>query len=180
MIPVRGFINWTFTRNADFNWKASLIVGCSIAMLWYFGVCISTFIDVRRVMLRERSFRQSYPATALIAGIYAVGVIMASALVVGMYREGDPLWMQTIPLGLFLISFYGWPRTIHCDSNGIWQRTRFGIKKYIPYSDVLAVGRSGEAAIVTGAKASIEHTEYHAGAEQFQELLQKRTGKEIY
>ncbi len=99
---------------------------------------------------------------------------------IGMYREGDSLWIQTIPLALVLISFYGWPRTIHCDETEVWQRSRFGFKTRIPYSEVVAVAYSEGTTTVTGAKGSIEHTPYHAAAGQFNGVMSKRTGKPIY
>jgi len=48
-----------------------------------------------------------------------------------------------------MIAFYGWPRTIHCDSDGIWQRTRLRFKRYIPYEAVIAMGSSQGATMVT-------------------------------
>jgi hypothetical protein len=179
MIPVHAIINWVFYRNATVDWKTSLVVGSSIALMWYIGVCVSTYVDIRRAVERGREFRQSFPASAFAAGIYGVSVLFSGVMSIGMYREGDPVWIQLIPLAFLLIAFYGWPRTIHCDERGIWQRSRFGLKTLIPYGDVLAVTQSQGTTTVSGTEGSIEHTQYHADAGQFQRVTAKRTGKPV-
>jgi len=113
-------------------------------------------------------------------GLYGGTVLMAGALAIGMYSEGDPLWCQAIPLILLLIAFYGWPRSIHCDENEIWQRSKLGIKKRIAYNAVIAIAGAEGKATVTGAGGTIELTPEHADAEQFSELVAKRSGKPIY
>ena len=180
MIPVTAIINLAFYHRATVDWKTSLVVGSSLALLWYLAVCISTFVDVRRAAVRGRELRQSFPASAFAAGIYGVGVLFSGAMSIGMYREGDGWGIQIIPLAFVLIAFYGWPRTIHCDEEGVWQRSRFGFKTRIPYNDVVAVSYSEGTTTVTGTDGSIEHTQYHAAAGQFQGVISKRTGKPVF
>jgi hypothetical protein len=180
MIPVRFIISWIFDRHATVDWKASLIVGCSITTLWYIAVCVSTFADLRREAARGRKPRQTFPASAFLTGLYGIAVVFSAAIAIGTHREGDPIWIQVLPLVFVFIAFYGWPRTIHSDEKAIWQRTRFGLKRVIPYDEVLAVAYAQGTTTVTGQQATIEHTQYHAGAEQFQSVVSRRSGKQIY
>jgi hypothetical protein len=69
MIPVRFLMGWIFDRHAAVDWKTSLIVGCSIAALWYIAVCVSTFADLRREAARGRNPRQTFPASAFLTGL---------------------------------------------------------------------------------------------------------------
>src|SRR5690349_5229138 len=110
MIPVRVVIDRTLSRNVSVDWRASLIVGSSIAALWYLGFCVSTFVDIHRDAVRGRSPRQSFPANAFVTGVYGLALVLSAVLVVGTHREGDPMWMQLLPLVFVLIAFYGWPR----------------------------------------------------------------------
>ena len=180
MIPIRALIDKAFSRDVVVDWKASLIVGCSMAFIWYVGICASTFVDIHGAVTGGNEDRQSFPAAALITGIYGTGVLISAVLSVGLYRERDSLWMQMFPLGLSLIAFYGWPRTIHCDSNGLWQCTRLGFKRYIPYEAVIAMGSREGITTVTGESFSIAHTQYHTDSAGFQKLLETRAHKRVY
>ena len=124
MIPVRVIIERIFSRNVSVDWNAGLIVGCSIATLWYLGVCVSTFVDMRRDAVRGRNPRQSFPAIAFVTGVYGLALALSTVLVIGTHREGDPMWIQLSSLVFVLIAFYGWPRTIHVDETGVWQTAK--------------------------------------------------------
>jgi hypothetical protein len=180
MIPVRIIIGWMFDRRAAVDWKVSLIVGSSIATLWYIAVCVSTFVDLRRDTTRGRDPRQSFPASAFVTGLYGVTVAFSATIAIGTHRENDPIPIQLIPLVFVFIAFYGWPRTIHSDEKGVWQRTRLGLKRVIPYDEIVAVAYAQGTTTVTGRQATIEHTQYHAGVNQFQRMVSRRSGKEIY
>jgi hypothetical protein len=179
MIPVRIIMGWMFDRHAPVDWKASLIVGCSIATLWYIAVCVSTFADLRRDAARGRNRLQSFPASAFVTGLYGITVVFSAAIAIGTHREGDPIWIQLLPLVFVFIAFYGWPRTIHSDEKGVWQRTRFGLKRIIPYDEVVAVAYAQGTTTVTGQRATIEHTQYHAGTDPFQRVVSGRSGRKI-
>ena len=84
-----------------------------------------------------------------------------------MFREGDPLWLQFINLAFYGLAFYGWPRTIHCDESGVWQRNRFGFKTKIPYGEIISVNRGNNTVAVTGEHLTIQHTQYHSDADEF-------------
>ena len=179
-IPVRVLIERIFSRDVSVDWRTSLIAGCSIATLWYLGVCVSTFVDIRRDAIRGRTPRQSFPASAFWTGLYGLTLILSAAMVIGTHREGDPMWIQLTPLVFVLIAFYGWPRTIHVDETGVWQRTRLGLKRRIRFEDVLAVAYEHGTTTVAGKEATIEHTPYHAGAGSIREVLSKRSHRKTY
>jgi hypothetical protein len=179
-IPVRVLIERIFSRDVSVDWRTSLIAGCSIATLWYLGVCVSTFVDMRRDAIRGRTPRQSFPASAFWTGMYGLTLVLSAAMVIGTHREGDPMWVQLTPLVFVLIAFCGWPRTIHVDETGVWQRTRLGLKKRIRFEDVLAVAHEHGTTTVVDKVATIEHTPCHAGSSQIQEVLSKRSHKKIY
>jgi hypothetical protein len=92
MIPVRIIMHWIFNDHAVIDWKTSLIVGCSIAAMWYTAVCVSTFADLRREVVRGRSSRHSFPANAFLTGLYGLTLVFSAAIAVGTHREGDPIW----------------------------------------------------------------------------------------
>jgi hypothetical protein len=180
IIPVRVIINRVFGSDAAIDWRLSLVVGGSIALMWYVSICASTFVDMRREAAHGRQIRQSFPATAFVAGLYGVTVLFSAAMAVGMYREGDPAWLQVIPLCFVLIAFYGWPRTIHIDQSSIWQRSRLGRRTCINYTDVVAVAHAVDTTTVAGSSGIIEHTQYHAVSGEFAGLVSARTGKQVY
>lgn len=180
MISVRIIMHWIFNDHAVIDWKTSLIVGCSIAAMWYTAVCVSTFADLRREVVRGRSSRQSFPANAFLTGLYGLTLVFSAAIAIGTHREGDPIWIQLLPLIFVFIAFYGWPRTIHSDEKCVWQRTRLGLKRTISYDEVLSVAYMQGTTTVTGKHATIEHTQYHAGADRFQRVVSRRSGKKIW
>ena len=179
-IPLRIIIEKIFSPDASVDWRTSLIAGCSIAGLWYLGICLSTFVDMRRDVASGRNPRQSFPASAFATGIYGLNLLLSAVLVIGTHREGDPIWIQLTPLLFVLIAFFGWPRTIHVDETGVWQRTRLGLKRRIPFEDVLAVSRQQGTTTIAGKEATIEHTPHHVGARRLEEVLSKRSHKRIY
>ncbi len=179
-IPVRVLIERIFSRDVRVDWRASLAVGCSIAALWYLGVCLSTFVDLRRDAAHGRDPRQSFPASAFLTGLYGLTLILSAAIVIGTHREGDPVWVQLTPLVFVLIAFYGWPRTIHVDETGVWQRTRLGLKRRIRFEDILAIAYEQGSTTVTGKEATIEHTPYHVGTQRIQKVLSKRSHRKLY
>lgn len=179
-IPLRILVERIFNRDVSVDWETSLIAGCSIATFWYLGVCVSTFVDKRRDAIRGRTPQQSFPATAFWTGMYRLLLALSAAMVIGTHREGDSMWTQLTPLVFVLMAFFGWPRTIHVDETGVWQRTRLGLKRRIRFEDVLALAHEDGTTTVVGKEATIEHTACHAGSSQIQEVLSKRSRKKIY
>jgi hypothetical protein len=176
MIPVAAGIKWIIDRS-QIDWKTSGIVAVSLATLWYAGVSTSTFIELRRSDARRVNLQKSFPATTFAAGIYGLCVLMATATGIGMYREGDPLWLQFIDGGFYALAFYGWPRTIHCDESGVWQRSRFCVKTVIPYDEIISVTPGDKSVVVTGDHATIEHSLYHADADEFLRVVSRAANR---
>ena len=179
MIPVRQIIYRAFHDSKSVDVRATLIVTVSMSMLWYLAISTSTFIDLRRSAELETRLKQDFPASTLITGIYCAGVLMGVAIVLGTYVEHDPVWIQSIGFIFPVISFYGWPRTIHCEDDYLWQRTRWGSRRRILYSEVEAISYSEGLTTVYGGGGPVIHSPYHSAVEQFHQLLAERTGKEV-
>ena len=70
-----------------------------------------------------------------------------------------------------------WPRTIHIDDEGIWQRDVLGRKRKIPWQSVDALDHVYERGVmVAGGMVEIFHTDYHADRELFMETIDRRCG----
>jgi hypothetical protein len=103
------------------------------------------------------------------------------AIALGTNHEHDSIWLQLSCLSLAGISFIGWPRTITLDEIGISQRSLFGVRRSIPFSDIQYVSYDSgkETTYVVGSQTTMQHTADHSDRALFQELLEEHTGKEI-
>jgi hypothetical protein len=152
-----------------------------VASIWYIATFLSTLFDLRTHDRIEAARAPSFPATSFLTGLYGITTIFSLALIKGLHAEGDPIWMQLLPLVFVLIAFYAWPRTIHCGELSVWQRNRFGRKKVIPYQAIQAISVSpGGSTIVLGLEGTIEHTPQHVDAESFRHLTASRSAKPVY
>src|ERR1051326_2378840 len=100
MIPVGAAIYW-FVDRSKIDWKLSATIALSLSILWYLGISASTFLEFARSDVRRISFRKSFPASTFSAGIYGLSVVMATAIGIGMFREGDLLWLQFIDIAFY-------------------------------------------------------------------------------
>ena len=90
--------------------------------------------------------------------------------------------MLVLSLSLGLLAFFRWPRTITLDEVGISQRSLFGIRRTIPYSEVECISyepKKQTTFVVGAAVTTIKHTLNHSDRELFQSLLEERTKKEV-
>jgi hypothetical protein len=61
-------------------------------------------------------------------------VLIAAPLMSSVFRHEDgALWLHLLDAVGVVAVFLAWPRTIHFDGDGIWQRDLFGAKKRIPW-----------------------------------------------
>ena len=94
----------------------------------------------------------------------------ASAYVYGMCLVG------------FICMYLAWPRAIRFDMDGIKQRDRLGRLKYIPWQEVDSLGHipSEAKTIVGGGNIEIVHTLLHSDKDLFCQLIEERTGKQVF
>ena len=164
------------------DWKFVLAVNGVFSALWFLTVFVSTLADLRAEDRRDVSARPVFgPATFFII-IYGVLIVLSVCMSQGMWREGDSLWDQLIPLSLVVLAWHCWPRAIRFGPDSILQRTRFGKLKRLEYKDVLGASflPTDGTTIVTGECVTIEHTVQHANVALFQALVEERTGKKFF
>jgi hypothetical protein len=179
-VPIGALINVIFDHEAKTNWKLSLEVGGTLAVLWYGVTFFSTLFDLRKQGQSETARNPSFPASSFLSGLCGVTAIFSVWLIWGLHSEGDPVWLQLLPLAFLGIAFFAWPRTIHCDQESVWQRDRWGRKKNIPYNEIQSISGAGGTTTVLGPKAVIEHTSQHIDPESFRHAVSLRSGKPIY
>jgi hypothetical protein len=82
----------------------------------------------------------------------------------------------------FLAMFLSWPRAIHLDGQGIWQRDRLGRVKRIDWQAVDSLGHisSEGKTIVGGGDVEIAHTKLHQDKQLFCRLIEQRTGVKVF
>jgi hypothetical protein len=100
----------------------------------------------------------------------------------GFGDKHDPILMLVLSLSFGFVTFFRWPRTITLDEVGISQRSWFGIRRTIPYSEVeyISYQPKRQTTFVVGpAVTTITHTLCHCDRELFQSLLEERTRKEV-
>jgi hypothetical protein len=181
-LPIGTAINLIFDGKARTDWKISLEVGGTIAILWYGVSFFSTLRDLRKESRIAVAKNPRFSATAFVSGLYGATAIFSLWLTRGLHAEGDPLWLQLLPLVFLGAVLYAWPRPIHCDDQSIWQRGRWGRKKSIRYQDIQSISLScaGGTTTVLGPRAMLEHTSQHVDPESFRRLVSLRSGKPIY
>jgi hypothetical protein len=180
-LPVGLVINIIFRRETHVDLKLAIIINAVFALSWYVITFVSTFLDMRKLDRIGAARMPSFPATALVAGLYGVVGIGSLWLMMGLHKEADPLWVQLLPLAGVALAFCAWPRTIHCERTSVSQRNLWGRKKAIPYAAVeaISVGYQGTTTVL-GAGSTIEHTQYHVDPESFRHTLSSRSEKPVY
>ena len=109
-------------------------------------------------------------------------VLIAAPLMSWVFRHEDgALWLHLLDAVGVVAVFLAWPRTIHFDGDGIWQRDLFGGKKRIPWGQVgsLAFLRADDKAIVGGGSVQIVHNLLHRDKAKFCELISQRTNTQV-
>ena len=110
-LPVGVVINIIFRREIHVDLKLAIIINAVFALSWYVITFVSTFLDMRKLERIGAARMPSFPATALVAGLYGVVGIGSLWLMMGLHKEADPLWVQLLPLAGVALAFCAWPRT---------------------------------------------------------------------
>ena len=112
-------------------------------------------------------------------------VLISAPLIAWMFSaEKEELWLQLLPAIGIVGVFLAWPRAIHFDEDGIWQRQIFGSVKRIRWNEVdslASVVPSGprdaiSKMLVAGGNVQIMHTGLHRDRTLFCKLVEERTG----
>jgi len=181
IFPVRFGLDWLFDHSATLDWKLGFQISGTMALVWYFGTFLCIVFDLRKQAKIEATANPAFPAVSFLSGLYGLTILGAVGLSIGLWREGDSVWMYAITLGFALLAAYAWPRTIHCDESAVWQRNRWGVKKTIPYKEIETISTSGVGrTTILGATCWIEHTDQYIESERFRDIVSRRSGKKIY
>jgi len=177
----RPLLDWAF--NWAFKaWRAPWPVSIErvgiISGVTFAAMFASTFLGLRTSDFRKETAGRSFGATAFIRIFSAC----AAPSVFLFWGQHDPILILVLSLSLGLLAFFRWPRTITLDKVGISQRSLFGIRRTIPYSEVeyISYEPKRQTTFVVGpAVTTITHTLFHSDRELFQSLLEERTRKEV-
>lgn len=180
-IPIIAAINWFFDGEARINLKGTFAVGGVLAAGWTLITLVTSFIDAHRNDRIVGATHQVFRPTTFVFGLFTVAALGSLAMMIGANAQNEPIWLQLLPLVFLALTFYGWPRTIHCEETTLSQRNLWGRKYTIPYAEIEAISVSGDGAItVLGSGATIQHTQYHINPDGFAALVSGRSGKPVY
>ena len=116
-------------------------------------------------------------------------VLISAPLISWMfYAEKEELWLQLLPAIGIVGVFLAWPRAIHFDEDGIWQRQIFGSVKRIRWNEVVSLVRAGSHGrrdpisrmVVAGGEVEISHTNFHQDRSLFCKLIEEKTGTHAF
>ena len=174
--------NVLFYGGSKFEWKLSIEISATLSLIWFLVLFVSTLADTWGDDVREKKRSPIFPASAFFRGLYGGGSVLFLMMLRGMYKEGDSLRLELIPLAFLVLAWVSWPRTIRFSPDALSQRTLFGRKQRLEFRDIetISFSRSEDRTTVFGGDIEIVHTGQHAGKPQFHELLAERTGKEVY
>lgn len=126
----------------------------------------------------NRTFKASPTVRAAFLLVYIAAPVLAwwlrddevAMLLDGMYAVG------------VIAVFFAWPRTIHFDTYGIWQRNLLGRKQFIQWNDVdsLAHIAADGKTVVAGGTVNIVHGTLHRDKQQFCDLIEQRTSRKMF
>lgn len=104
--------------------------------------------------------------------------LIAAPLISWAFRNTDgAVWLHLFSAVAVICVFLAWPRTIHFDSDRIWQKGRFGRARSIPWTDVdsLAHVIADGKTIVGGGNVQIVHNFLHTDKADFCKVIEQRT-----
>lgn len=125
---------------------------------------------------------QDFKGTTSIRAAYLLIVFVMPALSLAVRNESDAFYLHTMTAVALVTVFVAWPRAIHFDTAGIWQRDRVGRIHRIPWSSVDSVGHdAGQGrTIVGGGSIQIAHSQFHSDKDLFCRPIEERTGKKVF
>ena len=173
-------LNLLFHQNLD--WKLGLAVSACLTAIWFFGVFVAAFVDLKAGNVRDSVQFPSFPGRSFYRGLFGFLIIGSFIMMIGLYRQHESVWQHLIPLALLVLTWFGWPRTIHFYPEALGQKTRFGKMRLLQYAAVeqISYDKADSSTIVAGPGIKIVHTTCHADKRRFHDFVQQRTGKLVY
>jgi len=129
IFPFQAAINFVFGNDTWPDWHLPAFLALAFASIWFVFMFVTTLLDLRKEDRVGKARRPTFSAPGFASGIYGITAVVSLGLIVGLHREGDPAWMQFMPLIFVALAFYGWPRTIHCNETAVSQRNLGATKR---------------------------------------------------
>jgi hypothetical protein len=150
------------------------------------GICTSFFfvtakLDKWTAEKRERNSRLIFPGAMWLRGLYLCCIVLAIAMMIGMYREGDRGLALYVPMLFVFLGYFPWPRAVSLDGVAVRQRDAFLRLTSIPYGEIESVvfdAQRVETVVFGKNGKSIVHSNMHVDAERFITQLESITGKD--
>jgi len=122
------------------------------------------------------------PLYAWARAIALPAYILFFLYIMTIQKQSVPWWMALLFIAAIAFGLMQMPGTITLTPNAVTQRFWFQPSKTIQYTEVMAIQamQAGRMTRVLGDnRINITHTSNHCAAEQFQQELERRTGKRI-
>lgn len=166
------------------SWRVSIGLAGTLSGVIFAATFVSTFLGLRTSDYRKETAVRSFGATVFSRIFWASAgpSVLVFWWLGGFGDQHDLFWMLILSLSLGLLAFFRWPRTITLNGVGISQRSLFGIRRTISYSEVAHISyepKKQTTFVVGPAVTTITHTLFHSDRELFQSLLEERTKKEV-
>ena len=118
-----------------------------------------------------------FRGSPFIRGAYLLFAFGMPALSLAFRHAPDANYLHAMTLAALVSVFLAWPRAIHLDENGIWQRDRLGRRHSIEWGSLDTAAHAFEGKIlIAGGNVEIWHTMFHAEPELLCQLIDQRTG----
>jgi hypothetical protein len=166
------------------SWRMDIGLAGTLSGVAFAAMFVSTFFGPRTSDYHKETAVRSFGATVFIQIFWASAgpAVLLFWGLGGFGDKHDPILMLGLSLSIGLAAFFRWPRTITLDELAISQRSLFGIRRTIPYSEVEYIRyepKKQMTFVVGPAVTTIKHTPSHSDQALFQSLLQERTRKQV-
>ena len=175
---------WVLDPKLRTSWRMSIGLAGTLSGVIFAATFVSTFLGLRTTDYRKETAARSFGATVFSRIFWASAgpSVLIFWWLGGFGDQYDPFLLLMLSLPLGLLAFVRWPRTITLNGIGISQRSLFGMRRTIPYSEVEYISyepKQQKTFVVGPAVTTITHTLFHSDRELFQSLLEERTKKEV-
>ena len=183
-VVLRDLPKWVLDQESRMSWRMSIGLAGTFSGVIFAAAFVSTFLGLRKSDYRKETAVQSFGATVFSRMFWASAgpSVLLFWWLGGFGDHHDPIVMLMLSLPLGLLAFFRWPRLITLNGVGISQRSLFGVRRRIPYSEVEYIRyepKRQKTFVVGPAVTTITHTLFHSDRELFHSLVEERTKKEV-
>jgi len=166
------------------NWYALVGIAVMLPALYLSIVLIVAILQDAADAKRERAGSMVFSGAIGWQLLLLFVVIFLVGLEIGIYRQNGQVTAVEVAfaLGMGLLAFYCWPRTIEFSGGALQQRKMFGGVKSISFPDILAAKFDAQqkCIIISGKNGvTIVHSMFHASQIQFARQLALLTGAHV-